>query len=116
MNEIDSRLRVDAGGVVLYLDEQALPARLNEWLRTPEGSVWGWPSWGNPLRRFQHEPMNDYTAVNIENFLINKLKTDITELQLAGVRCNPVSGDLYQVIFFTPSGIYDFFLQKESAA
>ncbi|MCX8979198.1 hypothetical protein NLN92_14390 [Citrobacter portucalensis] len=114
MNEIDSRLRVDVSGVVLFLEEKAMPAQLEEWLRTPQGSVWGWPSWGNPLARFKHEPMNDYTAVAIENFLIDKLEQDLPDLPLSGVRCNPVSDDLYQIYFYFQSGIYDFFLQKES--
>ncbi|MEG5932546.1 hypothetical protein UXN85_20990 [Enterobacter hormaechei] len=114
MNELDSRLRVDANGIVLYLDGAALPARLEEWLRTPEGAVWGLPEWGNPMRRFQHEPMNEVTAVAVEAFMIDKLQRDISELTLAGLRCNAISDDMYQVLFYYPTGMYEVFLQRES--
>ena len=115
MTEIDSRLRVDRGGIVLHLEDKAIPAQLEEWLRTPEGSVWGLPSWGNPIRRFQHEPMNDYTAVAVENIMIDKLRKDITTMKLLGVRCNALMDDMYQVIFYYASGLYEVFLQRESA-
>ncbi|HFU2857328.1 TPA: hypothetical protein ACGQ50_000868 [Enterobacter cloacae] len=115
MNELDSRLRVDANGIILYLEENAMPARLEEWLRTPEGAVWGLPSWGNPMRQFQHEPTNDYTAVAVENYIIGKLGTDIPEMMLMGIRCNALESDMYQVLFYYQNGFYEVFMQRESA-
>ena len=113
-NEIDSLLRVDANGIILYLNEQAMPAQLEEWLRTPEGTVWGWPSFGNPMRRFKHEPTNENAAVMLEGFLIDKLNTDIPDFPLMGVRCNPVEADLYQILFYHQSGIYEVHMQGEN--
>lgn len=113
-NEIDSLLRVDAQGIILYLDGQAMPAQLEEWLRTPENSVWGWPSYGNPMRQFKHEPTNENTAVIIENYLIDKVDTDIPDLTLMGVRCNPVKSDMFQILFFHQNGIYEVYMQGES--
>jgi len=115
MNEIHSQLKVDVGGVILFLDENAIPARLTEWLQTPEGAVWGWPQWGNPMKRFSHDPTNENTAIAIEAYLINKLRTDVPDLKLIGIRCEAIQSDMYRVQFFHQSGAYEIFMQSESA-
>lgn len=102
MNEIDCLLRIDADGLILCLGRnKALPAKLEEWLRTPEGSIYGLPEWGNPLADFKHEPTNQYVAVFIENRLVSKIRTDLSEIQLSGIRCNLATDakDLYLISF-----------------
>ncbi|BBF56956.1 hypothetical protein E2863_05555 (plasmid) [Escherichia coli] len=45
--EIDARLQTNESGVIIAEGSTAAwMARLDEWLRTPEGSVYGLPSWG----------------------------------------------------------------------
>lgn len=81
-NEIDCLMRVDQGGVVLKEgDSQAWLARLEEWLRTPQGSVYGLPGWGNTMQDYKHEPVGSETGhlteVAIEAALLRKLRIDL---------------------------------------
>ncbi|EKN4689560.1 hypothetical protein ABF236_003563 [Yersinia ruckeri] len=115
MNEIDCLLRIDADGLSLCLGtNKALPARLEEWLRTPIGSIYGLPEWGNPLAEFKHEPTNQFVAVFIENRLVSKLRTDLPEIQLSGIRCTPASDakDMYLISFQMQTGIVTVGLQQ----
>lgn len=94
MKEIDYLMRVDAGGVITFEDDpEAKQARLDEWFGTPEGSIYGIPSWGNPIGEYKHEPTSqDYLAVLIESHLISKIRTDLPEVDLQGINCYPANG------------------------
>ncbi|MEG1350853.1 MAG: hypothetical protein RSD49_22760, partial [Hafnia sp.] len=85
-------------------------ARLDEWLRTPIGSIYGLPSWGNPLANFKHEPMGSgksvFVEVAIENALIKKLRIDLPSLRVVQVRCESVSEDMLKIIFAMSSGTF----------
>ncbi|HAU6297941.1 TPA: hypothetical protein JD836_14620 [Citrobacter freundii] len=109
MNEIDALMRMDTGGVLIYEgNSAAFLAQFNEWLRTPVGSVWGLPAWGNTLTDFRHEPSGNSTEIAIEAALITKLKQDIPDLPLKAIRCITQTGvfDLYRVEFLFPFGAY----------
>lgn len=55
--EIDARLQTNESGVVIAEgDTNARIARLDEWLRTPNGSVYGLPSWGIRWRSSNTNP------------------------------------------------------------
>lgn len=104
LNEIDALMRVDAGGVVVK--EGAANTnfmRLEEWLRTPMGSVYGLPSWGNPMQRYKHEPIGSENShlveVAIENDLVTKLRQDLPSIQLQQVRCEAISEDMLNIRF-----------------
>ncbi len=115
MNEIDSLMRVGSDGVNTHSGNAlSLSSRLDEWLETPEGSIYGLPGWGNNLARFKHEPTNVFTEVAIENSVITKLRIDIPELKLIGIRCQELSVDIYKVDFLVPEGIISKSLIKES--
>lgn len=107
MNEIDSQLRTDAGGVIIYEGDNASQiAQFDEWMRTPIGSVWGMPGWGNTMADFKHAPSGNSTEIAIEASLMTKLRIDLPDLKLQAIRCNTVTGffDLYSVSFIFPFG------------
>ncbi|SQA80846.1 Uncharacterised protein [Citrobacter freundii] len=109
--EIDGLLRVDAGGVIVMEGaDKADQARLDEWLRTPIGSIYGLPSWGNPLVNFKHEPLGSeksvFVEVAIENALIKKLRIDCLHSEFFQVRCAALSVDMLEIIFAMPSGTF----------
>jgi hypothetical protein len=107
MNEIDSLMRTDFGGVVIYEGENASKvAQFDEWLHTPAGSVWGLPTFGNTMKDFKHEPSGNATEIAIEAAMITKLNIDLPELGLLGIRCNTATGffDLYEISFIFPFG------------
>ncbi|WP_238340049.1 hypothetical protein [Citrobacter sp. NCU1] len=119
--EIDGLLRVDAGGVIVVEGTgKVSQIRLEEWLRTPIGSVYGLPSWGNPLAKFKHEPIGSEKSylveVAIENELIKKLRMDLPSVRLLQVRCESVSEDTLAITFVTPDGEFTtpMPMQKES--
>ena len=62
-NELDYLLELDTGGVKKYKGNDAMDSRINEWLDTPEGTVADDPSWGNPFRRFQFDPISPFFEV-----------------------------------------------------
>lgn len=109
--EIDGLLRVDAGGVIVMEGaEKADQARLDEWLRTPIGSIYGLPSWGNPLANFKHEPIGSERSylveVAIENSLIKKLRIDLPSVRILQVRCQAISEDMLEIGFGMPGGTF----------
>lgn len=119
MNEIDAMMRTDAGGVIIYEgDAAAVLAKFDEWLRTPVGSVWGLPAWGNTLSDFRHEPSGNSTEIAIEAALITKLRQDIPDLKLQAIRCITQTGvfDLYRVDFVFPFGTYSTNITSEGLA
>lgn len=119
MNEIDSLMRTDAGGVIIFEgDNAAILAKFDEWLRTPVGSIWGLPAWGNTLSDFRHAPSGNSTEIGIESALITKLRQDIPDLQLLGIRCNTNTGvfDLFNVDFLFPFGNYSIPMTSEGLA
>ncbi|WP_219563903.1 hypothetical protein [Salmonella enterica] len=87
--EIDARLQTNESGVIIAEGSTAAwMARLDEWLRTPEGSVYGLPSWGNPMEEFKHEPFGSETShiveVAIEGRMMKKLRQDLPGLDVQG--------------------------------
>lgn len=117
--EIDALMRVDAGGVIVAEGTgKANQARLEEWLRTPQGSVYGLPSWGNTLADFKHEPTGDdksvVVAVGIENALLTKLRVDLPMLRISQVRCEVISEDMFSITFVMPDGELTLAFKKNS--
>lgn len=117
-NEIDALMRVDAGGVIVK--EGASDTnfmRLEEWLRTPLGSVYGLPSWGNTLQRYKHEPIDpdngNLVEVAIENDLVTKLRQDLPSIQLQQVRCEAITEDILNIRFVMAEGEMDYQMQMK---
>lgn len=115
MNEIDSLLRVTGEGVTVKLgDVEAMQARIEDWLHTPEGSVYGYPSFGNPLAKYKHETLDSvHTLVAMENDIIIKMMTDIADLTLEGIRIEPVEIDTFVLIIGIPNDELMWTLKKE---
>ncbi|WP_312329835.1 hypothetical protein [Atlantibacter hermannii] len=107
--EIDALMRVDAGGITVKEGAaETSMMRLEEWLRTPLGSVYGLPSWGNPMQRYKHEPIGDESShlveVAIENDLVTKIRQDLPSIQIQQVRCEAISEDTLNIRFVMPNG------------
>ncbi|CAH3932902.1 TPA: hypothetical protein ACGFAK_004616 [Serratia marcescens] len=115
MNEIDSLLRVTGEGVTIKLgDVEAMEARIEDWLHTPEGSVYGLPEYGNPLARFKHEPLDSvHTLVAIENEIIIKMMSDIADLKLEGIRIEPAEIDVFVLTIGIPNQELTWAMKKE---
>lgn len=117
--EIDARLQTNESGVVIAEgDTNAWIARLDEWLRTPNGSVYGLPSWGNPMEEFKHEPFGSDTShiveVAIEARMMTKLQQDLPGLGLQAIRCATVSEDQLLISFLAKGGTVNVVMQKDS--
>ncbi|HEY3591753.1 MAG TPA: hypothetical protein VGL07_17070 [Buttiauxella sp.] len=104
MEEIDFLMSVDADGITTYPESQSKFAIFQEWLATPEGSIYGKPAWGNRLNRFKHNPTNTDTEVAIENYLIPALQRDIPQLNITGIRCETTDIQTYILNIQTPEG------------
>ncbi|EPL8679876.1 hypothetical protein N0P70_005892 [Klebsiella michiganensis] len=109
ISELDARLRVDENGVIISTeDKDTWMARLDEWLRTPMGSVYGLPHWGSPMEEFKHEPIGSDTSyvleVAIEGRLLEKLDADLPGLNIQAVRCQSSGVDILVISFYAPGG------------
>ncbi|EOZ1526158.1 hypothetical protein [Enterobacter hormaechei] len=107
LNEIDALLDVGPQGVIVHEgDEAALVERLDEWLCTPRGTIYGYPAWGHNLARFKHEPTDTATAVQIENDIITSLGDDIPALTISKIFCTPVPSEIdrYDIAITLGSG------------
>ncbi|EJG6390353.1 hypothetical protein NAF50_004870 [Escherichia coli] len=117
--EIDARLQTNESGVIIAEGSTATwMARLDEWLRTPEGGVYGLPSWGNPMEEFKHEPFGSETShiveVAIEGRMMTKLRQDLPGLDVQGIRCTSISEDSLLISFYAKGGSMDIVMQKSS--
>lgn len=107
LNEIDALLDVGPQGVIVHLGEEAaLVERLDEWLCTPRGTIYGYPEWGHSLSRFKHEPTDTATAVQIENNIITALRDDIPALPISKIYCTPAPSEIdrYNIAITLGSG------------
>lgn len=117
--EIDARLQTNESGVIIAEGSTAAwMARLDEWLRTPEGSVYGLPSWGSPMEEFKHEPFGSETShiveVAIEGRMMKKLRQDLPGLDVQGIRCTSISEDSLLISFYAKGGSMDIVMPKSS--
>ena len=115
--EIDSCLRTNESGVVIAEGiTAAWISRLDEWLRTPEGSVYGLPSWGNPMAEFKHEPFGGDNShiieVAIEGRIMTKLRQDLPGLDVQGIRCSAISEDQLLIVIYAKGSSLNVVMQK----
>lgn len=103
MEEIDYLMQLDESGVIVHEDDGAVINNVVEWLRTPRGSVYGNPAWGNILHSFQHEPPTEATEIAIENMIVVDLPRDVRGVQISGIRCyaDPAEPDVYNITLQT---------------
>jgi hypothetical protein len=113
-------LRVNESGVVINEgDKESWMVRLEEWLLTPVGTVYGLPHWGNPIAEFKHEPIGEgssHVEVAIENRLAKKLRADLPGLNLQAIRCESISEDKISVAFYAKGGVTKAVLQNTSGS
>ncbi|WP_241647059.1 hypothetical protein [Rosenbergiella metrosideri] len=111
INEIDPLVRADANGIIQQDGSAAWMARLEEWLHTPIGSIYGAPAWGSPLNEFKHEPIgsvdNHVLEVAIESRVAKKLNEDMPGFALQAIRCESLSIDQIKISFVSAGGRYD---------
>ncbi|EIH4659274.1 hypothetical protein B6P79_003803 [Escherichia coli] len=117
--EIDALLKTNESGVIIAEGNTATwMARLDEWLQTPEGSVYGLPSWGNPMAEFKHEPFGSEAShvveVVIEGRMLTKIRQDLPGLNIQGIRCTSISEDSMLISFHAMGGSMDIIMQKSS--
>lgn len=93
-NELDYLLELDTGGAKKYKGNDAMDSRINEWLDTPEGTVADDPSWGNPFRRFQFDPISPFFEVEVQMAVAGKIRQDIPSLAMIGIAVESISNDL----------------------
>lgn len=104
MDEIDFLMRVTAGGLSTSSGNDAKLARLDEWLNTPRGSIYGRPNWGNIFTKYKHQPTDESTAVIIENESLPILRVDLPDVRILGIRCDPGGIQDYILSIMTDSG------------
>lgn len=115
--EVDALLSVDENGVVIATGQKEVwMSRLDEWLRTPAGSVYGLPHWGSPMEEFKHEPIGSATShlveVAIEGRLETKLSEDLPGLNVQSIRCAALSEDQLQISFYAHGGGTSVIMKK----
>jgi phage baseplate assembly protein W len=69
-----------------YTEGNALSARIQEWLATPEGTVAHDPSWGHNLTPYKFEPLTKGIGTFIEMSITRKLPLDIEDIELKGIK------------------------------
>ncbi|KYP93964.1 hypothetical protein WB60_02130 [bacteria symbiont BFo2 of Frankliniella occidentalis] len=113
--EIDPFARADANGIVQAQGGRAWMMRLEEWLHTPIGSIYGAPAWGSPLDEFKHEPIGSTEShvfeVAIENRISKKLNEDMPGFALQAIRCEAIDINSVKISFVAEAGRYDTQLQ-----
>jgi hypothetical protein len=96
-DELDYLLNASEGGVESYGEDIAAISRISEWLDTPQGQVWGSPSWGHTLTQYKHQPMSGDTAAAIENSIAAKLPIDLPDIAISYIRVEPKEIDFWHI-------------------
>ena len=89
-----------------YWGPDALNDRIQEWFETPEGTVADFPSWGNNLEPFKHEPLSVHLAVVMEAKIIPKLSQDCG-LPVSGIRVDFLDIDRCRIQIQYSGGLFD---------
>lgn len=87
--EMNHLFEVDQEGFVQFSGVEAVEAKLQNWISTPRGSIFGKPEWGHTLRQFLHDPPTDTLAGVIEAELADTLEVDLPDVSLLWVRVAP---------------------------
>lgn len=86
ITEFDYRFSLAADtGVKTHYDGNAANNNIREWLATPMGTVADWPTWGNELYKYQHEPTSVNLAVAIEMHIAKKLPQDVKGIKIKNI-------------------------------
>lgn len=102
--EIDHLLQIKNGGVATYtLDE--VKEKLNWWIDTPQGAVWGDPLRGNKLIMFKHDPVTESSEIAIEAHIMQKLSADIPSIQIRCVKVKFINSNEAQILLETERGL-----------
>lgn len=106
-SELSYLLELGDTGVTSYDGDDAIIEQVKEWLDTPQGSVYGRPSYGHDLIRFQHEPPNStYVAIGIEFSVVEGISRDLPNVKVSSIFCHPSDEDTdkYEISIGLPSG------------
>ena len=87
--EIDFLFNTNQNGFLVYEGEAAATHRLENWISTPQGSLYGRPSWGHTLSQFLHDTPTETLSMVIESVLVEDLLRDLPDIQLRWVRVEP---------------------------
>jgi phage baseplate assembly protein W len=90
--EIEHLLKT-SGGELITLDRGQSLEKINWWLDTPKGQVWGDPNWGNELQQYAHDPVTVSMEVSMEAHILNKMSEDLPFLQIHGIRIKAIGGE-----------------------
>lgn len=85
--EINHLLALDGGELQIH-DADAVLEKVNFWLDTPAGQVWGRPEWGNRYAQFKHEPLGKDASsleVAMENITIGDIERDLPGVRVIGI-------------------------------
>jgi hypothetical protein len=104
--EINHVLDVFEGQLVTYDADESL-AKVNWWLDTPEGQLWGDPAWGNKLIQFNHDPISVSLDVVIEAHIYSKMSVDLPSVSIKGIRVVTKEMNQAQLILETPYGLIE---------
>lgn len=104
-NGVDWLLADNEQGPIIHENSDEALNQLSEWLNTPEGEVYGNPAWGNPLKKFKHEDLeNEDIMILLENAVIRKAMLDMPHLRISNIRTSLVDIDNYYLQILTPWG------------
>jgi hypothetical protein len=96
----------DQDALARYQGPNALNDRIMEWFQTPEGTIADFPSWGNMLKIFQHEPPTVHLEVVMEARIISKLSNDCG-VAIMGIRIDFLDIDLCRIQILYDGGMFD---------
>lgn len=102
--EIDHLLDIKDGQLATY-DIDEVREKINWWIDTPQGSVWGDPQKGNKLVMFKHDPISTATEIAIEAHILEKLPADIPLVQIKGIRVTEEKSQEATIYIDTPQGL-----------
>lgn len=101
---IDPFLDLVATGIQRLNVDLGAEALLAFWFSVPEGSVVGRPSWGHPFKSRLFNMVSDNEIVVYEMLAIQKLRNDIPQVKITGIRGELVESDLLLLTVYYPKG------------
>lgn len=90
IHELDYLLTLGQSGVEQFAGGEAEVNQVKEWLATPNGAVYGMPSFGHDLKEFLHQPnSSSVDEVEAEIIIVNGLNRDLPHLSIHSISVRP---------------------------
>lgn len=85
MEELSHLLQINSNGLATFEGVAAYGEQVRFWMNTPQGQIWGRPSWGNPFVDFKFMDVTEDSCIEMELKILSAIKRDLPDVPIMDV-------------------------------